>query len=126
MPLQISERVRAIGAQAQAALTEQFARIDEIAEYNTQKVLSAFQNHKVAEAYFQGTTGYGYDDIGREALGEIYAAILSMAPMRFPAPYTAYCVPEMCWFLPSAHPMIHCRVSLVLQGTGMALSKNLV
>ena len=108
MPLQISERVRAIGAQAQAALTEQFARIDEIAEYNTQKVLSAFQNHKVAEAYFQGTTGYGYDDIG------------------FPAPYTAYCVPEMCWFLPSAHPMIHCRVSLVLQGTGMALSKNLV
>ena len=48
MPLQISERVRAIGAQAQAALTEQFARIDEIAEYNTQKVLSAFQNHKVA------------------------------------------------------------------------------
>ena len=75
MPLQISERVRAIGAQAQAALTEQFARIDEIAEYNTQKVLSAFQNHKVAEAYFQGTTGYGYDDIGREALGEIYADI---------------------------------------------------
>ena len=75
MPLQISERVRAIGAQAQAALTKQFARIDEIAEYNTQKVLSAFQNHKVAEAYFQGTTGYGYDDIGREALGEIYADI---------------------------------------------------
>lgn len=75
MPLQISERVHDIGAQAQAALTEQFARIDEIAEYNTQKVLSAFQNHKVAEAYFQGTTGYGYDDIGREALGEIYADI---------------------------------------------------
>ena len=73
MPLQISDRVRALGAQAQDALTEQFARIDAIAEYNTQKVLSAFQTHKVAESMFQGTTGYGYDDLGRETLGAIYA-----------------------------------------------------
>ena len=50
MPLQISDRVRALGAQAQDALSEQFARIDAIAEYNTQKVLSAFQTHKVAES----------------------------------------------------------------------------
>lgn len=75
MPLQISERVRAIGAQAQAALTEQFARIDEIADFNTQKVLSAFQKHRVADTYFQSTTGYGYDDLGREKLGDIYADI---------------------------------------------------
>ena len=75
MPLQISDRVRAIGAQAQAALTEQFARIDEIADFNTQKVLSAFQKHRVADTYFQSTTGYGYDDLGREKLGEIYADI---------------------------------------------------
>lgn len=73
MPLQISDRVRALGAQAQDALSEQFARIDAIAEYNTQKVLSAFQTHKVAESMFQGTTGYGYDDLGRETLGAIYA-----------------------------------------------------
>ena len=75
MPLQISGHVRAIGAQAQAALTEQFARIDEIADFNTQKVLSAFQKHRVADTYFQSTTGYGYDDLGREKLGEIYADI---------------------------------------------------
>ena len=75
MPLQISDRVRTIGAQAQAALTEQFARIDEIADFNTQKVLSAFQKHRVADTYFQSTTGYGYDDLGREKLGEIYADI---------------------------------------------------
>ncbi|MBQ5583686.1 MAG: methionine gamma-lyase family protein [Ruminiclostridium sp.] len=75
MPLQISDHVRAIGAQAQAALTEQFARIDEIADFNTQKVLSAFQKHRVADTYFQSTTGYGYDDLGREKLGEIYADI---------------------------------------------------
>ena len=75
MPLQISDHVRAIGAQAQAALTEQFARIDEIADFNTQKVLSAFQKHRVADTYFQSTTGYGYDDLGREKLWEIYADI---------------------------------------------------
>ena len=75
MPLQISEHVRTIGAQAQAALTEQFARIDAIADFNTQKVLSAFQKHRVADTYFQSTTGYGYDDLGREKLGEIYADI---------------------------------------------------
>ena len=75
MPLHISDHVRAIGAQAQAALTEQFARIDEIADFNTQKVLSAFQKHRVADTYFQTTTGYGYDDLGREKLGEIYADI---------------------------------------------------
>ena len=75
MPLQISDRVRALGTQAEKALTEQFARIDAIAAYNTEKVLGAFQKHKVAEPFFQGTTGYGYDDLGREALGEIYADI---------------------------------------------------
>ena len=78
MPLQISDRVRALGAQAQAALTDQFARIDEIAAFNTEKVLSAFQRHKVADTYFQATTGYGYDDLGREKLGEIYADIFGV------------------------------------------------
>lgn len=71
----ISEKVRLLGAQAQADLREQFERIDAIAEINTQKVLSAFQKHRVAESYFSGTTGYGYDDIGRDKLEEIYADI---------------------------------------------------
>lgn len=69
MPLQISDRVRALGQQAQRELAEQFDRIDEIAAFNTEKVLAAFQKHKVAESFFQGTTGYGYDDLGREAWG---------------------------------------------------------
>ena len=61
MPLQISEKVMALAAQAQAGLRDQFDRIDSIAEENTRKVLAAFQKHRVAEAYFAGTTGYGYD-----------------------------------------------------------------
>ncbi len=73
MTLQISERVRALGIQAQQAVWAQFAGIDAVAEENTAKVLAAFQKHRVAEPYFAGTTGYGYDDIGRDKLEEIYA-----------------------------------------------------
>lgn len=73
MYLQINDRVRALGYQAEEALREQFERIDRIAAENTEKVLAAFQKHKVAESYFAGTTGYGYDDLGRDKLEEIYA-----------------------------------------------------
>lgn len=75
MTLQISDRVLTLARQAQAGLREQFEAIDAIAEENTQKVLSAFQKHRVAESYFAGTTGYGYDDLGRDKLDEIYADI---------------------------------------------------
>ncbi|MCD7887671.1 MAG: methionine gamma-lyase family protein [Clostridiales bacterium] len=74
-PLGISDRVRDLARQAQQDVSAQFARIDDIAEYNTQKVLSAFQTHRVAESYFAGTTGYGYDDQGRDELDKIYADI---------------------------------------------------
>ena len=73
MSLQISDNVKALAAQAQADLAEQFGRIDAIAEENTRKVLAAFQKHRVAEAHFAGTTGYGYDDLGRDTLDLIYA-----------------------------------------------------
>lgn len=75
MSLELSEKVLALAAEAQSALTEQFTRIDAIAEENTRKVLAAFQNHRVAESYFAGTTGYGYDDQGRDELDKIYAEI---------------------------------------------------
>lgn len=76
--MQISEKVRRLGAQAQTDLQEQFARIDSIAELNTQKVLSAFQKNRVAESCFAGTTGYGYDDVGRDKLEAIYADIFGV------------------------------------------------
>ena len=75
MPLQISKHIKQLGVQARQELDGQFARIDAIAEENSQRVLEAFQDHKVAEAYFSGTTGYGYDDQGRDKLDEIYAQI---------------------------------------------------
>lgn len=75
MALQINKHVQELGNQAQRELVEQFARIDAIAQENTQRVLEAFQDHKVAESYFAGTTGYGYDDQGRDQLDEIYAQL---------------------------------------------------
>lgn len=75
MSIHISERVLKLAKQAQDSVAEQFARIDAIAEENTRKVLSAFQSHRVAEGYFAGTTGYGYDDLGRDQLDKIYAEI---------------------------------------------------
>ena len=75
MPLQISERVKELARRAQEDLREQFERIDRIAEENTQKVLGAFQKHRVSDSYFAGTTGYGYDDLGRDKLDAIYADI---------------------------------------------------
>ncbi|SBW03323.1 conserved hypothetical protein [uncultured Eubacteriales bacterium] len=75
MPLEISERVSALAARAQVDLQAQFDRIDAVAEANTRKVLAAFQKHRVAEGYFAGTTGYGYDDQGRDKLDDIYADI---------------------------------------------------
>ena len=80
-PLRISGRVRTLAAQAEDSLVEQFSRIDAIAQTNSQRVLAAFQSHRVAESYFAGTTGYGYDDLGRDKLDEIYAD-LDSRPVR--------------------------------------------
>lgn len=71
--LGLSERVVELGKQAERYLTPYFSRIDEIADYNTQKVLAAFRAHRVSDTMFAGTTGYGYNDHGRDTLEEIYA-----------------------------------------------------
>ena len=73
MALQFNKSVQQLSNQAMQELSEQFAHIDAVSQANTQRVLEAFQEYRVAENYFAGTTGYGYDDIGREKLDEIYA-----------------------------------------------------
>ena len=63
-------------AQAEETLKDKFKSIVDIALYNQKKVLEAFREHKVATRHFAGTTGYGYDDIGRDTLCRIYARVL--------------------------------------------------
>lgn len=56
-------------------LKERFDEIDRVAEYNQMKVLKAMQKNKVSEACFQASTGYGYNDIGRDILEAVYADV---------------------------------------------------
>lgn len=59
----------------QKGLKERFEQIDQTAEENQMKVLRAMQNQKVSAACFEATTGYGYDDLGRETLEAVYAEV---------------------------------------------------
>ena len=61
--------------QAQESLKEQFEKIEDIREYNQEKVLNAFIDNKVAPEHFYTVSGYGHDDLGREILDKVYAQV---------------------------------------------------
>ena len=71
----ISPAVYDYGEKAIAKLNDRFAAIDQIAEHNQAKVLRAMQKNRVSAACFVGTTGYGYDDFGRDNLERVYADV---------------------------------------------------
>ena len=71
----VSQAVYAYGEKALDNLKERFAEIDRIAEYNQAKVLGAMQKNRVSAACFAATTGYGYDDVGRDNLEKVYADV---------------------------------------------------
>lgn len=71
--LGISEKVYHYGQQFEHKLKERFASIDATAEFNQLKVIKALQLHKVSAECFMGSTGYGYNDLGRDTLEEVYA-----------------------------------------------------
>lgn len=68
-------QVFSLAQEAENEIRPQFERIDRIAQQNTLKVMQAFQDNKVSDSCFAGTTGYGYDDVGREVLDKVYAQI---------------------------------------------------
>lgn len=71
----ISDKVYAYGEEILATLQERFRQIDAVAEYNQLKVIRAMQECNVSEACLLGTTGYGYNDLGRDTLEKVYAAL---------------------------------------------------
>ena len=73
--LGISEKVYDYSENIIAALKERFEKIDETAEYNQMKVINAMQKNHVAEMHLNGTSGYGYNDDGRDTLEQVYADI---------------------------------------------------
>lgn len=71
--LGISEEVLAFAGPILDSLKERFQKIDDLAEYNQLRIIKAFQDAHIGEASLKGTTGYGYDDIGRDGLEKVYS-----------------------------------------------------
>jgi len=71
----ISNEILSLAAAAEEELVTQFAVAEWISEFNQLKILKAFQNHRVSYSHFAETSGYGYDDLGRDALDKIYAQV---------------------------------------------------
>jgi len=72
----ISDKILNLSQTAADDVKAQFEVIDEISQKNTEKVLAAFQKNRVSDTMFAGSTGYGYDDKGRETLDRIFADIM--------------------------------------------------
>ena len=73
--LGISKEVYEFGEEILSSLKERFLEIDETVEYNQLKVLQGFHKNHISEAHFAATTGYGYNDLGREGLEAVYADV---------------------------------------------------
>ncbi len=74
--LGISKEIADLFERAEEKLQKKFSEIEKRAEKNTAKVLKAFWDHHVSDAHFGSSTGYGYDDLGRETLDEIFAQVM--------------------------------------------------
>ena len=72
---EIPENVERLAAECERGLAGRFEEIDAVARENTRRVLEAFQEFRVSEPCFAGTTGYGYDDLGRETLDKVWARV---------------------------------------------------
>ncbi|MCD7991610.1 MAG: methionine gamma-lyase family protein [Clostridia bacterium] len=73
--LGIKREVREFAAETEQALKERFEAIDRVAEYNQMKVIKGMQDNRVSDIHFAATTGYGYNDLGRDTLEDVYASV---------------------------------------------------
>lgn len=71
----VSEQTASLAKAADEAVSSVYDRIDEVKTYNQLRILEVFRKHKFSEVHFGSTTGYGYDDIGREKLEAMFAEI---------------------------------------------------
>lgn len=71
----IKTEIMELAERTEARLKERFAQIDSVAAYNTAKVAEAYRALRLSDSHFAGTTGYGYDDAGRELLDRAYARV---------------------------------------------------
>ena len=74
--LGISDNVVELSKKVEKDVEEQFRKIDEVCEFNTAKVLKAFQKYNISDMHFGTTTGYGYGDVGRDTIEKVFAEVL--------------------------------------------------
>ena len=71
--LGISPEIYSYGMETEKKLKDRFREIDEVAEYNQLKVIHAMQKNRISAEHFNGSSGYGYNDLGRDDLEKVYA-----------------------------------------------------
>lgn len=74
--MKLLEEAYKIVNEAEESLKEEFKKIDDLEEKNSLKVLNAFHNANISEVHFNSTTGYGYGDLGRDAIEEVFSEVL--------------------------------------------------
>ena len=72
----IDEKIRNLVKKSEEELKEEYKYIDDLCLYNSELVLNAFRNNKISESDFASTTGYGYNDIGRDKIEKVFAEVL--------------------------------------------------
>ena len=73
----LSEKTIELSEKYEQELKPRFDEIDKIAEYNQLKVIKAMQDNRLSDIHFASSTGYGYNDLGRETLEKVYASIFN-------------------------------------------------
>lgn len=72
----ISESLLELAEKVEEAVKEEFKKVNKVCEYNSLKVLNAFQKYNISDIHFNSTTGYGYSDIGRDTIEKVFAEVL--------------------------------------------------
>ena len=101
----ISNKAKELVLNAEENLKEEFKKIDELCDVNSLKVLNAFNKNNITEAHFNSTTGYGYDDMGRDAIERVFADVLgaedALVRSQFISGSHALCVALFAYLRPN-------------------------
>ena len=101
----ISNKAKELVLKEEKNLKEEFKKIDELCDLNSLKVLNAFNKNNITEAHFNSTTGYGYDDIGRDAIERVFADVLgaedALVRSQFISGSHALCVALFAYLRPN-------------------------
>ena len=113
--LGVSDQVLRFGQEVLEGLTDQFRHIDQVAEFNQAKVIAAMQKNRVNATHFNLSTGYGYDDEGRDNLERVYAdcfgAEAALVRPQITWPWGPTCCPGTSYSARWADPMTPWRRS---------------